>query len=278
MAITLLPIDVQDQLRYKVAHNIERLYKQQSSQKQHINIWAKNEKITINQIKKKLVDNKAMISKADKGNSIIITHIDYYKSKIMDFITNNNFIVADNDITKKLQYDLRHTINECQQLICKGARWRYTNFNPTAPALRGLLKIHKEDNPIRNNVNWKNAPAYKLAKILTKKLVSNIPLPYTFNISNTVQLLNDLIDIPYDSSIKFASFDLTNMYSNIPTKELLRIINTICEEQGMCEQTKQEIIKLSQILVEQNYFRFHDTTYIQQEGLAMGAPTSSIFS
>jgi len=39
------------------------------------------------------------------------------------------------------------------------------------------------------------------------------------------------------------------MYSNIPTKELLQIINIICEEQGMCEKTKQEIIKLSQILV-----------------------------
>jgi hypothetical protein len=65
-----------------------------------------------------------MISKADKGNSIIIIYIDDYKSKIMDFITNNNFTVADNDITKKIQYDLRHTINECQQLICKDDRWR----------------------------------------------------------------------------------------------------------------------------------------------------------
>jgi hypothetical protein len=92
-----------------------------------------------------------------------------------------------------------------------------------------------------------------LAKILTKKLESYIPLPYTFNVNNTVQLLNDLIDIPYDSSIKFASFDITNMYSSIPTKELLRIINTICEEQGMSKQTKQEITELSQTLVEQNY-------------------------
>ena len=52
----------------------------------------------------------------------------------------------------------------------------------------------------------------------------------------------------------------------------------MCEEQGMCEKTKQEIIKLSQILLEQNYFHFHDTIYIQNEGLAMGAPISSIFS
>jgi hypothetical protein len=144
--------------------------------------------------------------------------------------------------------------------------------------LRGLIEIHKESAPIRPIVNWKNAPAYKLAKMLAKKLTSYIPLPYTFNICNTVQLLNDLTDIPYESSIKFASFDINNMYSSIPTKELLKIINTMCEKQDMYDKIKQEVIKISQILVQQKYFRFHDTVYIQNEGLAMGAPTSSIFS
>jgi hypothetical protein len=37
-------------------------------------------------------------------------------------------------------------------------------------------------------------------------------------------------------------------------------------------------MKISQILIKQNYFQFQDTLYIQKEGLAMGAPTSSIFS
>jgi len=45
----------------------------------------------------------------------------------------------------------------------------------------------------------------------------------------------------------------------------------------MNDKLKQEIIKISQTLVEQNYFRFHDTIYVRNEGLAMGAPTSSIF-
>jgi hypothetical protein len=36
--------------------------------------------------------------------------------------------------------------------------------------------------------------------------------------------------------------------------------------------------KLSQILIKQNYFRYQDILYIQEEGLIMGAPNSSIFS
>jgi len=37
-------------------------------------------------------------------------------------------------------------------------------------------------------------------------------------------------------------------------------------------------MKISRVLVEQNYFRFQGIIYVQNEGLAMGTPTSSIFS
>ena len=33
--------------------------------------------------------------------------------------------------------------------------------------------------------------------------------------------MKDVLDIPYDSDLKFASFDITNMYTNTPTDELL---------------------------------------------------------
>ena len=44
------------------------------------------------------------------------------------------------------------------------------------------------------------------------------------------------------------------------------------------QHRKQSIIKLSKTLIDQNYFQILDETYVQTEGLAMGAPTSSIFS
>jgi hypothetical protein len=83
--------------------------------------------------------------------------------------------------------------------------------------IRGLITIKKEDSPIRPRVNWKNAPAYKLAKMLSKKLKILIPVPYTFSVKNTVQLINDLLEILYDQNLKLASFDIINMYSNVPT-------------------------------------------------------------
>jgi len=87
---------------------------------------------------------------------------------------------------KKLEKDIRDTINECQQVRHTSDRWKYVNLNPMAPTMRDLVKIDKEGAPIRPIINWRNAPAYKLAKMLTKKLHTYIPLPYTFNIKNTI--------------------------------------------------------------------------------------------
>jgi phosphoenolpyruvate carboxylase len=54
----------------------------------------KERKKSINQIKDKLTANRAMTSKADKSNSIIITYKDEYHRKIMSFISNNNFTIV----------------------------------------------------------------------------------------------------------------------------------------------------------------------------------------
>jgi hypothetical protein len=41
--------------------------------------------------------------------------------------------------------------------------------------ITGLIKIYKQAQPIRPVVNWKNAPAFKLAKALAQKLTTISP-------------------------------------------------------------------------------------------------------
>ena len=72
------------------------------------------------------------------------------------------------------------------------------------------------------------APAYKLAKKLAKDLQKYIPLPYAFNVKKLHTTNENLSDIPYDNNIKLASFDITNMCTNIPTDKLPNIIQNLC--------------------------------------------------
>ena len=68
------------------------------------------------------------------------------------------------------------------------------------------------------------------------------------------------------------------MYTNIPTYELLDIIENACKNDDLEPSMRQEILHLTRLIVTQNYFKFQDQIYLQKDGLAMGAPTSSALS
>jgi hypothetical protein len=124
-----------------------------------------------------------MIAWADKGNSLVLLPIKQYDAKIQDFVKANKFQNATKDPTRYFQSQVRNSINNSRTLIPHDSKWRYTNMNPSAPTIKGLIKIHKPGHPIRPVVNWRNAPAYKLARSLTHQFRQLAPLPYTYNIT-----------------------------------------------------------------------------------------------
>lgn len=103
-------------------------------------------------------------------------------------------------------------------------------FKPLFTQIRDLIKIHKINSPIRPTVNWKDALAYKLARMLARNIEMFIPLPYTLKVKNCIQLTNDHRDIPFDNDLKFVSFDITNMYYNSHRTELIKIIDIMCKQ------------------------------------------------
>jgi len=156
------------------------------------------------QITTKLKNKNATATSADKGNSTVTLPIQQYKQKIQNFI-NNSFQTTNTNPTKTFQRQIRKTINSTT-LIRPDSRWKYKNLNPTKPTIRCLIKLHKTDQPIRPIVNWQNAPAYKLVKLLTEKIQHFSQLPYKYNIRNTAQLIQELKQTPLPPV--FASLDI----------------------------------------------------------------------
>lgn len=114
----------------------------------------------------------------------------------------------------------------------------------------------------------------KLAKRFSEIFTSHIALPNTFNIINSNQLMSELLELSYGPHVKLASFDIANMYLNIPTSRLPNIINLMYTQLDVNKKLAREILKMTRLLLKQNYFQFRQNIYIQKEGLAMGAPTA----
>jgi hypothetical protein len=95
---------------------------------------------------------------------------------------------------------------------------------------------------------------------------------------NSAHLITDLKEILIIYNLRFASFDINDMYSNVPTTDLIKIIEQSCDQHELYHDIKTEILNLSNTLIQQNYFQYQDFTYIQKECLAMGTPSSSPFS
>jgi hypothetical protein len=108
---------------------------------------------TIKTIQTKFQDNNAMITRSDKGNSIVILHIQQYESKIHNFLQACNFQTSSTDPTTKFQAQIRKTINGSKTLTTHECKWKYINLNPSAPTIKCLIKIDKPDQPIRPIVN-----------------------------------------------------------------------------------------------------------------------------
>jgi hypothetical protein len=91
--------------------------------------------------------------------------------------------------------------------------------------------------------------------------------------------MTDLKTIELNNNTRICSFDIENMYINIPRKDIINITNNILENDIEIQSNIQnEIIYIKNIIMKQNYFQFDKQYYEQTEGLAMGAQTSAILT
>jgi len=114
--------------------------------------------------------------------------------------------------------------------------------------------------------------------MLTNPLKTHIPMPSAYNVQNSTQLMNDISQIPFAPELKLASLDISNIYTKIPTKYLISIITNIFKNHNIEDTVTRQILSITNLIITQNNFIFQDKVYVQNNGLTMGAPTSSILS
>ena len=72
---------------------------------------------------------------------------------------------------------------------------------------------------------------------------------------------------------------IRDRYTNVPINEALEITKSLLISIAtLNHEIVNEIINLTKVILEQNYFTFDNKYYLQQDGLAMGSPLSSILA
>ena len=265
--------DIRNDIKFNINNNITKR-----------NISTGNKTINMNNIKRtrnKLIENNALIIKSDKTNTPIIIHEKDYNEKINQYIKENNFTEIQDPTNKYLKI-IKSLINTHKDTLNFNKKIKYHTrlypYHPAAPNLTGLLKIHKPEIPIRPLINFKTAPSYIIAKIMDKILRTKIKLKNTYNIKNGYELIKKLKTIQIDENTKAISYDITSMYPNIPINETINIIKKHLTRNKEDNKNIINITTLIRNICNQNYFKFKEKYYKQEEGLPMGSPISAIMS
>lgn len=257
--------------------------------------------ITIEQRKaiSSLSDDKSIVIKeADKGGGIVIMNKDYYKSKILEMLSDASYYenISDND--QKHIFGLINNLIGSGGSLTKNEQDFLLNFECKTSTFYGLPKIHKSQ-LIQDACNAQISEYVEVldpTDLQFRPIVAG-PICETSRLSSLIDILlkpflpkvrsylRDDIDflshlpktVPANTSM--VSFDVVSLYSNIPHDLGLEAISYWLDNHPELipnRFTKEFIIEGIRIILENNNFSFNGIFYKQTKGTAMGtkmAPT-----
>jgi hypothetical protein len=127
-----------------------------------------------------------------------------------------------------------------------------TQIKSLAPKLNALIKLHKDNEPIKPVVNNIQAPTYKLVKFLKQWLS--------------------------EETYKLITFDIKDLYVNIPTEEVIMTTKSLLRNKKLDNSLIQQTIFLLRTILSQNCCQFDDNFYQPNKGVTMGSPISSLIA
>jgi hypothetical protein len=73
-----------------------------------------------------------------------------------------------------------------------------------------------------------------------------------------------------NQNTRICSFDITNMYTNIPLNTLTNIIRNTLSKEEILQVIIYEIDRITILVFQQNYFQHNNIFYKQKQGLPWG--------
>ena len=138
----------------------------------------------------------------------------------------------------------------------------------------GQPKIHKPNIPLRPILSSINTPSYKLSKFLVPHLSPLTTNQYT--LSDSFSFASYIQSI-HHSDCFMTSFDVNNLFTNIPVSETCDIILSSNIHQNL-NLSLPDFKQLLSLTVNNSIFSFNNNYYNQVDGMPMGSPLGPTFA
>ncbi len=225
-------------------------------------------------------NSNLLVLKTDKTNRTIIMDIEEYDRKL-------ELLLSDAQTYQAVDKDPTPTIarmnNELINILFKNNRIdlhtknKLICHNGVSPRIYGLVKDHKEGNPLRPVVSFINSPTYQTAKFVCN-LLSNLS-SNQYNIKDSFQFYHNIKTHTIPSEHIIISLDVKSLFTNIPIKLATDIIADKWEKLQSITQTKLTKVEFFQLLslcCDEGYLVHKAKYYRMVDGVAMGSPLAPI--
>ena len=232
-------------------------------------------------ILKKLASDKTIkICKFDKGTGVCILNSADYISKLDRIVSDTSKFekVVIHSKSKLKDHPVIKKYEKVKRYIAKYITKDHydeqvvSSMTPgSSPGkLYGLVKVHKENNPLRPVCSMINTPEHCLAKFLDNIIKPHIPNQNMLN--STTNFLDKLDKFEIKPGDKMVSFDVVSLFTNVPLIYTINIIADCIYRSTSPPPFSKTVFKNMLKTATQGYFLFNDILYQQVDGVIMGSP------
>ena len=158
--------------------------------------------------------------------------------------------------------------------------YRYLHSSDAIPpAIRGSIKHHKLNFPLRPIITSIDSALYNTSKFLSQ-ILSPLQNQNGFSVTNSTHFRNDISKTTISEDETMVSFDVVSLFTAIPVDKACAYIKTkLINDNSLPDRTQldiDDILRLLKFVLSNSYFIYNDVTYKQIHGCAMGSPVSAI--
>ncbi|CAF5034961.1 unnamed protein product, partial [Rotaria sp. Silwood1] len=236
-----------------------------------------------NAIKSLKNNNNIIICRADKGNAIVVLDKNEYINKMNDILKQKQFKSTKGLTLLEKEKSMNKYILKLykDKVIDQETYWKIRSTSSSYATMYGQPKIHKLNYPVRPIISSIGSYNHDLSKYLYHIIKNNRSSQSFSYIRDSFEFVKKIIGINNSLNQIMISFDVDNLYTNVPVHEAIEITLDLLfktPKSSNITYTRSQFKELLKIAVCDIPFRFLDKTYTQIDGVAMGSPLGPILA